>query len=169
MTYDTTAAGLTAEAGAEPPADLTPQGRMAWLLDRFVAHTPGVTHALLASRDGIKLLYSEMTRDPADAMAAAVSGLSSLAANLTGPTGGKLAPRQIIIERDDCLFFVTSAGTSSAFTNHPGNTRGVVDTVLGVIARPDADVGNIGFEMDRLVQRFASHMVTAVRQDDGSR
>ncbi|MFJ9085896.1 roadblock/LC7 domain-containing protein [Streptomyces sp. NPDC102384] len=140
---------------------------MAWLLRQFAIEVPGVTHAVLLSRDGLRLLDSEVDKDWADELSAALSGVASLASNITGPNHEKSPARQVIIERDDCLFFVQSAGRSAAFDNHPGNDRGVVDTVLAVIAAPDADVGTVGFEMGRLVQKFAPYMHIPVRGGTG--
>ncbi|MFI9755803.1 roadblock/LC7 domain-containing protein [Streptomyces collinus] len=157
MTFETTNPAV--------PADLNPQEQMAWLLNQFVGSVPGVTHAVLASRDGIKQLYSDVTRDQADTMAAALSSLLSLCANFPGPDGEKMHPRQVMIERDDCLIFVTRAGSTEAFPNLPGSGSGGVDTVLGVLAAPDANAGDVGFEMSRLVQQFAPYMTTPVRHE----
>ncbi|MGW2590313.1 roadblock/LC7 domain-containing protein [Streptomyces sp. NPDC001515] len=136
---------------------------MAWLLRQFVDDIAGVTHAVLLSRDALSLLDSDVEKDWADEMAAVVAGLASLATNLTGPTGLKRPARQIIIERDDCLLFIQSAGSSAAFDNYPGNERGEVDTILAVVTDPNADAGTVGFEMGRLVARFAPYMRIPVR------
>lgn len=140
---------------------------MAWLLRQFVADVPGVLHAVLLSRDGLRLLDSEVDKDWADELSAALSGVASLASNTTGPSHQKRPARQVVIERDDCLFFVQSAGRSAAFEDHPSNDRGVVDTVLTVIAAPDADAGPIGFETGRLIQKFAPYMQIPVRVGTG--
>ncbi|CAM5317085.1 Roadblock/LC7 domain-containing protein OS=Streptomyces tendae OX=1932 GN=GUR47_02765 PE=4 SV=1 [Streptomyces tendae] len=148
----------------------TPSGQrdsMVWLLRQFASETQGVTHAVLLSRDGLRLLDSDVDKDWADELSAAFSGVASLAANITGPSDKKRPARQVIIERDDCLFFVQSAGCSAAFDNHPGNERGEVDTILAVIATRDADVGTVGFEMGRLVAKFAPYMVIPVRVGTG--
>ncbi|MBV9026909.1 MAG: roadblock/LC7 domain-containing protein [Streptomycetaceae bacterium] len=139
---------------------------MEWLLDTFVSKVPGVTHALLVSRDGLTLLASGMDKDWADTMAATVSGHASLAQGTPGPKGGRLPAQQIMIEREDCLFFIMSSGTGqrSAFTSQPGTCQGTVDTVLGVLAEPDADGGTVGYEMGRLITAFAQHMHTPIRQ-----
>ncbi|MCC2269963.1 roadblock/LC7 domain-containing protein [Streptomyces sp. CT1-17] len=148
----------------------TPSGQrdsMVWLLRQFASETQGVTHAVLLSRDGLRLLDSDVDKDWADELSAAFSGVASLAANITGPSHKKRPARQVIIERDDCLFFVQSAGCSAAFDNHPGNERGEVDTILAVIATRNADVGTVGFEMGRLVAKFAPYMVIPVRVGTG--
>ncbi|MET8556633.1 roadblock/LC7 domain-containing protein [Streptomyces sp. NPDC004959] len=140
---------------------------MAWLLRQFTSETLGVTHAVLLSRDGLRLLDSDVDKDWADELSAAFSGVASLAANITGPSHKKRQARQVIIERDDCLFFVQSAGRSAVFDTHPGAERGEVHTILAVIATRDADAGTVGFEMGRLVAKFAPYMVTPVRVGTG--
>ncbi|MEU2144689.1 MULTISPECIES: roadblock/LC7 domain-containing protein [Streptomyces] len=140
---------------------------MAWLLRHFVADVPGVTHTVLLSRDGLRLLDSEVDKDWADELSAALSGVASLASNITGPSHQKRPARQVMIERDDCLFFVQSAGQSAAFGGHPSNERGLVETVLAVVAATDADAGTVGFEMGRLLQKFAPFMQIPVRVGTG--
>lgn len=150
-----------------PASEATPSHQrddMAWLLRQFVTDVPGVLHAVLLSRDGLRLLDSDVDKDWADELSAALSGVASLASNTTGPSHQKRPARQVIIERDDCLFFVQSAGRSGAFPDLPGNERGVVDTV---IAAPDADAGTIGFETGRLIQKFAPYMQIPVRSGTG--
>ncbi|MEN8654343.1 roadblock/LC7 domain-containing protein [Streptomyces sp. 21So2-11] len=152
-----------------PEAEVTASGKrgdMLWLLRHFAAEVPGVTHAVLLSRDGLRLLDSEVDKDWADELSAALSGVASLAANITGPSHQKRPAKQVVIERDDCLFFVQSAGHSAAFENHPGS-RGVVDTILAVVATTDADAGTVGFETGRLVQKFAPYMQIPVRVGTG--
>ncbi|MDI3421897.1 roadblock/LC7 domain-containing protein [Streptomyces luteolus] len=153
-----------------PATEATASGQrdnMVWLLRQLAADVPGVTHAVLLSRDGLRLLDSDVDKDWADELSAAISGVASVAANTTGPSHKKMPARQVIIERDDCLFFVQSAGRSAAFENHPGNERGEVDTILAVIATTDADAGAVGFEMGRLIQRFAPYMLIPVRVGTG--
>ncbi|MGW2421426.1 roadblock/LC7 domain-containing protein [Streptomyces sp. NPDC001709] len=154
------------DSAAATPVDMNDhQKKMAWLLKQFVSQIPGVTHALLVSRDGIKLLDSDIHPDWADPWAAAFCGLASLAQNIKGPRGEKLPPSQMIIDRADCFFFLQFAGTSAVFKNHPGSVGGTVETVLGVITEPDAEVSTVGYEMQNLVNKFAPFMVTPVRQD----
>jgi predicted regulator of Ras-like GTPase activity (Roadblock/LC7/MglB family) len=157
---------MTNVTGGTPASATSTSGQrdsMVWLLRQFASETPGVTHAVLISRDGLRLLDSDIDKDWADELSAAFSGVASLAANITGPHGKKRPARQVIIERDDCLFFVQSAGRSAAFDNHPGNERGEVDTILAVLAARDADAGTVGFEMGRLVQKFSPYMLIPVR------
>ncbi|MFB4420591.1 roadblock/LC7 domain-containing protein [Streptomyces sp. QL37] len=161
---------LNSTTGVAPASEATANHQrddMAWLLRQFADDVPGVLHAVLLSRDGLRLLDSEVDKDWADELSAALSGVASLASNATGPSHQKRPARQVIIERDDCLFFVQSAGRSAAFEDHPGNERGEVDTILAVIAAPDADAGPVGFEMGRLVKKFAPYMQIPVRVGTG--
>jgi predicted regulator of Ras-like GTPase activity (Roadblock/LC7/MglB family) len=152
-----------------PPQQLTlPYEQMEWLLDRFVDKTPGVTHALLVSKDGLTLLVgSSMGKDWADTLAASISGHASLAHGTQGPNGVLLPAKQIIIERPDALFFIMVAGEGqrAAFSSRPQTPQGMVDTVLGVLAHPHADAGAVGYAMGQLIKAFASCMQTPVRQE----
>ncbi|MFJ4828745.1 roadblock/LC7 domain-containing protein [Streptomyces sp. NPDC088747] len=140
------------------------KGQMTRLLDEFVKDTPGVTHTLLASTDGMKQVFcSHMDPDWTDKLAAAFAGLAGLAKGLTGPTDKSMSARQVLIERDDTLFLVTHAGTGSAF-NTSGDT---VATVLVVLVHTEANIGTVAFSAGRLVQRFAPFMTTPVRAHDG--
>jgi predicted regulator of Ras-like GTPase activity (Roadblock/LC7/MglB family) len=65
---------LSPPAGARTPQDF------GWLIGQFAAETPGVTHALLVSLDGLQLVASDaVTRDLGDQLAALTSGLLSMA------------------------------------------------------------------------------------------
>lgn len=155
MPYDTTSPLVS-------PREV--QGQLTRLLEEFVDDTVGVTHALLASRDGLKqAVVSHMDPDWADAVAAAFSGIAGLAKGVTGPTNRQEPAGQVLIERDDALFLATEAGAGTAFTSN-GTT---VATILVVIVRTDANVGSVAFAAGRLIQRFAPFMTTPVRTRDG--
>lgn len=155
---------------ATPASEMTPREQRdntEWLLRQFASDTPGVTHAVLLSRDGLRLLDSEVDRDWADELSAGLSGVASLAAKITGPSNRRSPAKQVVIERGDCLIFVQSAGRSAAFDNRPSDARGQVETILAVIAGTDADAGLVGFEMGRLVGKFAESMLVPVRVGTG--
>ncbi|MEV6028366.1 roadblock/LC7 domain-containing protein [Streptomyces sp. NPDC052036] len=153
---------------ADAPTSTDPRDQIAWLLKDFASQIPGVIHALLLSRDGLRLLDSGMNKNWADTTAAALSGLASLAKNIEGPDSKRRPVSQLMFERDDALFFIQTAGPSLVFEAQLGRAREDVDTVLGVIALPDADVGTVGYEMERLIHRFASYMTIPVRHPDAS-
>ncbi|MFD7130631.1 roadblock/LC7 domain-containing protein [Streptomyces sp. NPDC059894] len=143
----------------------TPSEQMGWLLDRFVDRTSGVTHAVLLSMDGLVLLSSTaVNRDWADRLSASFAGLASMGAGVPGPDDTCLPTSQIVIERADTLVFIMVAGQGQrAAFSHQGETRGTVDTVLGVLADPGADAGTVGFQMGHLIRQFAGIMQTPVR------
>ncbi|MET8981670.1 roadblock/LC7 domain-containing protein [Streptomyces sp. NPDC004539] len=154
----------TTNTAAGQPADGTPAGEMAWLVTTFVDQTPGVTHAMLLSRDGLSLLDSGLKKEWADRLAAAVSALASTATAIPGP-GGAAHPDQVLIERSDACFLIQSTGRTKAFDNR------TVDTVLCVVTEPAAVLRTVGLEMGRLVDRFAAFMTVEVRTagDGGGR
>ena len=157
MTNDTNA------AVASVPSPDAVKGQMTRLLDDFVKSTTGVSHAMLASRDGLKQVFSShMDPDWADELAATFSGMAGLAKGVTGPTDKQMAARQVLVERDDVMFLVTNAGVGSAF-NQSGKT---VATVLVALVATDANIGAVAFEIGRLVSRFAPFMTTLVRERD---
>ncbi|MYX27454.1 roadblock/LC7 domain-containing protein [Streptomyces sp. SID8381] len=148
---------------ATPDSVAEAQQAIAWLLQQFTADVPGATHALLLSREGLRLLDSGVDKDWADHLAAAISGVASLAANMTGPTHRKSPAKQVLIERDDCLVLVQGASLSSTFGDRPGTVDGHIRTILAVITTPTADVGTVGYEMARLITRFEPYMKVPVR------
>ncbi|MGW2769175.1 roadblock/LC7 domain-containing protein [Streptomyces sp. NPDC001275] len=133
--------------------------KMAWLLEQFATTVPGVKHCVLLARDGLKLLHSDMDEARADKLSAGFCGLAALAQRLPGPMDDQLPPQMVMIERPDGIFFCQGSGVSGLFRA----TRGNVDTLLAVIAEPDADSATIGYEMARLIDRFAPYMMTRVR------
>ncbi|WP_406438970.1 roadblock/LC7 domain-containing protein [Streptomyces sp. NBC_01613] len=163
MTHDTPRPDSGDTMTATASGQDEPSKQMARMLEEFVENVPGVTHALLVSRDGLKLVDSAIHKDWADTWAATLGSLASLCESIPGPRGGKEALKLALVERGDALICVSIAGTSAVFPNQPGNMLGVVDTVLAVIAEPDASAGTVGFEMGLLVDRFAPYMVAAVR------
>ncbi|MFA1538045.1 roadblock/LC7 domain-containing protein [Actinomadura monticuli] len=131
---------------------------LSWLLDEFVGRVIGVTAALLVSRDGLKMAAARLADDQADKAAAWVASLHSLARS-AGAISGVTASgfRQAVIEDDGVLVFVVSAG----YERHGG--AGLVGSVLGILASPDADPGVIGHEMGLLVGSVADHLATRTR------
>ncbi|MEU9270036.1 roadblock/LC7 domain-containing protein [Streptomyces sp. NPDC048251] len=165
MTYDVHSAA-TPVSTELPPASTDEQVReqLVRLLEQFVRDTPGVTDALLGSRDGMKQVWcSHMAVDWVDELAAAFSGLTALAGGVKGPMGAQLPPQQVLVERDDALFLLTDAGVGNSFNKNGAS----VATVLGVLTRSDANIGAVAFDIGRLVKRFAPFMTTPVRARDG--
>ncbi|MGF1647974.1 MAG: roadblock/LC7 domain-containing protein [Kineosporiaceae bacterium] len=112
----------------------------AWLVEAFVRRTPGVTHAQVATADGLVLAAS--AREPADRsdrLAAVAAGLTSIAHAAAHVVGGHLL--QTTIEIDTGLVVVRPL---------PGRGSG---TVLA-LTRPDADPDDIGYELTLLARRI---------------
>src|SRR6478609_4857254 len=109
-----------------------------WLITNFVDNTPGVSHTVVVSADGLLLAMSEgFPRDRADQLAAVASGLTSLTAGASRIFEGG-AVSQTVVEMERGFLFLMSISDGSS---------------LAVLAHPEADIGLIGYEMALLVDR----------------
>jgi predicted regulator of Ras-like GTPase activity (Roadblock/LC7/MglB family) len=119
-----------------------------WLLDDLTERISSVRHALVLSTDGLVTANSQ-TLDKADAehLAAVASGLQSLAKG-SGTQFGTGRVRQTMIEFEEGLLFVTSAGEGS---------------LLCVLTGPETDVGAVAYEMTLLVNRVGEHLGLPLR------
>lgn len=112
-------------------------------LDRFVDSTVGVEDALLVSADGVGLAVSDcLPAAVADQFGAIAAGLVSL----TGAAARCFAEdraQRVVIELDRSYLLV------SAVTDR---------VVLGVVARKDADIGLVAYEMTLVAQRLAPEL-----------
>lgn len=124
-----------------------PGETFAWLLNNFVDSTGGVTHALAVSADGIKLATSNaLPAANADQFAAITAGLSSLihgAANCFGET----SVERVMIEMGNSFLLISNVSHGA---------------VLGVIARKDADLGFVAYEMTVFAERAGSVLSPAL-------
>ena len=124
-----------------------PTEAFAWLLNNFVASTDGVHHALAVSADGIKLATSENLPDQnADQFAAITACLSSLihgAANCFGES----SVERVMIEMGASFLLISNVSHGA---------------VLGVIARKDADLGSVAYEMTLCAERSGSVLSPAL-------
>ena len=131
---------------AHPGAD----AKLNWLLDGLLSRTPGARHALVLSRDGLKLCRTpELSEDQADQLAAISAGIQSLAQGASMEFGdGTGGVRQSMTEFYGGILFVVEAGYG---------------THLAVVAEEDADVGLIGHNMNELVEQLGEHLSTPAR------
>ena len=119
-----------------------------WLVGEFVRGTPGVLHALVVSGDGLPLAASrEVNRTLADQLAAAVSGLASLARG-TAQLMRSEPVSQTIVEMNGGYLFVTSVSQGS---------------LLAVYAGPHCDLGLVGYEMTMVATRVGHAITPAPR------
>ncbi|MEV6132960.1 roadblock/LC7 domain-containing protein [Streptomyces violaceusniger] len=121
-----------------------------WLLENLLEKTPGSRHALVLSRDGLKLcLSSGLSVDQADQLAAIASGIQSLAHGASIEFGdGSGGVRQSMTEFHGGILFIVEAGEGAH---------------LAVVAHDDADVGIIGHNMNELVEQIGDHLRAAPR------
>ena len=120
-----------------------------WVLADFVRRVPHTRAAVLASSDGVLKHRHGLGADDADRLSAIATGLCSLARGvgvLAGDSEG--AVRQVVVEHDAGLLFVSAAGQRA---------------VLAVWAGQEADPGVVGYEMAQLVKSIPEHLATPVR------
>ena len=114
-----------------------------WLLAGFVNETPGVEHALAVSSDGLLIaLSSSLDRDRADRLSAVITGMRALAhgAGRELDRGDLL---QVLVEYAGAYLFVSSISDGST---------------MGVVASRECDLGLVGYETARLVERVGGQL-----------
>lgn len=118
-----------------------------FVLNRFVDDTGGVLFAQTVSADGMHLAASSAF-DAArhDTFAAIASGLASLTDSSVELFGLGAVTRQIIEATDGWVLLSRISNTAS----------------LGVLARRNADLGLIGYEMTRLAKQLGPALSPAV-------
>ncbi len=116
-----------------------------WLLESLLERTPGTRHALVLSRDGLKLCWSRhLTVDQADQLAAICSGIQALAQGASAEFGdGTGGVRHSMTEFHGGLLFIVEAGAGAH---------------LAVVAEDGADPGVVGHRMTELVEQIGEHL-----------
>src|ERR671914_1815856 len=122
-----------------------------WLLENLLERTPHALHALVLSKDGLKICHTPgLTVDQADQLAAIASGIQSLAYGASIEFGdGSGGVRQSMTEFYGGLLFIVEAGEGAH---------------LAVIATDAADVGVIGHNMNELVEQIGEYMTAPPRR-----
>ncbi|WP_436840663.1 roadblock/LC7 domain-containing protein [Streptomyces griseoloalbus] len=138
---------MTGQPGTTVPTPTmqTTDNSLSWLLHGLLEQTPGTRHALVLSRDGLKLCWSEhLTLDRADQLAAICSGIQALAQGASVEFGdGTGGVRQSMTEFHGGLLFIVEAGEGAH---------------LAVVAGEDADPGVVGHQMTELVEQIGEHL-----------
>jgi predicted regulator of Ras-like GTPase activity (Roadblock/LC7/MglB family) len=126
-----------------------------WLLENLVGNTPGARHALVLSKDGLKLSHTgRLSVDRADQLAAIAAGVQSLSHGASMEFGdGTGGVRQSMTEFHGGLLFIVEAGEGAH---------------LAVLAADDADVGLIGHNMDELVEQIGDFLTSPPRRPEPS-
>ncbi|MFD7439558.1 roadblock/LC7 domain-containing protein [Streptomyces sp. NPDC059861] len=123
----------------------TTDNSLTWLLMNLLERTPGTRHALVLSRDGLKLCWTEhLTMDQADQLAAICSGMQALAQGASVEFGdGSGGVRHSMTEFHGGLLFIMDAGEGAH---------------LAVLADDSADPGVVGHQMTELVDQIGDHL-----------
>lgn len=134
----------------------TTSANLDWLLENLVGSTAGAVHALVLSRDGLKLCHtSELSVDKADQLAAIAAGVQALSQSASVEFGdGSGGVRQSMTEFHGGLLFIVEAGEGAH---------------LAVLADDTADVGLIGHRMDELVEQIGDFLTSPPRPSLPSR
>ncbi|SFC46701.1 roadblock/LC7 domain-containing protein [Streptomyces aidingensis] len=125
---------------------------LSWLLSGLVQRVPHTRSALLLSSDGLVKAAHGLDIDAADHLAALASGLYSLARSAGARFGDGGDVRQVVVELDATLLFVSTAGQGAC---------------LAVLAGRDADAAVLGYEMAMLVKSVRPALMTPARQHAG--
>ncbi|GAA3869266.1 roadblock/LC7 domain-containing protein [Streptomyces sedi] len=145
----------TSSAGTRHPSPTaTADERLNWLLERLLDRTPGARHALVLSRDGLKLCRTpELSEDQADQLAAIAAGIQSLSHGASIEFGdGSGGVRQSMTEFYGGILFIVEAGDGAH---------------LAIVADQHADVGVIGHNMNELVEQLGEYLSAAPREQGG--
>jgi predicted regulator of Ras-like GTPase activity (Roadblock/LC7/MglB family) len=123
----------------------TTDNSLDWLLENLLDHTPGTRHALVLSRDGLKLCWTpDLPLDQADQLAAICSGIQALAQGASVEFGDR------------------RGGVRHSMTAYYGGQLFIVDAGdgahLAVVAEENADPEYVGQEMSHLVGAIGAHL-----------
>lgn len=130
----------------------TTEGRLSdldWLLSGLVQRVPYTRSAVLLTADGLVSCVHGLDPDSADHLAALASGLYSLGRSAGARFGDGAEVRQVVVELDTALVFVSAAGSG---------------TCLAVLADREADAGVLGYEMAMLVKSVRPYLSAAPRR-----
>ncbi|MEU8970665.1 roadblock/LC7 domain-containing protein [Streptomyces monashensis] len=128
----------------------TADDKLTWLLEGLLERTPGARHALVLSRDGLKLCHSpELSVDQADQLAAIAAGIQSLSHGASAEFGdGSGGVRSAMTEFYGGVLFIMEAGAGAH---------------LAVVTTEDADAGVVGHTMNELVEQLGEHLTARPR------
>ncbi|WP_435059237.1 roadblock/LC7 domain-containing protein [Streptomyces sp. bgisy060] len=131
--------------------ELSPLGQM---LADFVDHTPGAVASVLVTSDGLVDEFHGLPEEGADTLAAAVSGIASLANGVFRDAPGEV--QQSVVEHDSGTLFVMRAKV-------PPQVKSKVGSLLAVLTNETADAGVVGYEMLQWIERMHEHLLNPVR------
>ncbi|MER5427522.1 roadblock/LC7 domain-containing protein [Streptomyces sp. NPDC002588] len=128
----------------------TADEKLSWLIEGLLERTPGARHALVLSRDGLRLCRTpELTVDQADQLAAIAAGIQSLSHGASVEFGDG------------------SGGVRSSMTEFYGGTLFIVEAGegahLAVVTDDEAEPGLVGHNMSELVEQLGEHLTAQPR------
>ncbi|GAA1298094.1 roadblock/LC7 domain-containing protein [Saccharothrix xinjiangensis] len=119
-----------------------------WLVSSFADRVPGVAHAVVISVDGLLLTASSgLPEDRADQLAAIAAGVASLTESASRCFDGGSVLRSVV-EMQHGIMLLMSIRDGSC---------------LAVLAAPDADVGQIAYEMTVVVDQVGQVLTPELR------
>ncbi len=119
-----------------------------WLVSNFADRVPGVAHAVVISVDGLLLTASNgLPDDRADQLAAIAAGVASLTESAARCFDGGGVLRSVI-EMQYGIMLLMSIRDGSC---------------LAVLAAPDADVGQVAYEMTVVVEQVGQLLTPELR------
>lgn len=123
----------------------TTDEKLTWLIEGLLKRTPGARHALVLSRDGLKLCRTpELSTDQADQLAAIAAGIQSLSQGASMEFGdGSGGVRSAMTEFYGGVLFIVEAGEGAH---------------LAVVTTEEADPGLVGHHMNELVEQLGDHL-----------
>jgi predicted regulator of Ras-like GTPase activity (Roadblock/LC7/MglB family) len=128
----------------------TTERDLEWLLENLLERTPGSLHALVLSRDGLRLCHTRgLSADKADQLAAIAVGFQSLAHSASVEFGDSTeGVLQSMTEFYGGLLFIVEAGEGAH---------------LALVAADKADVGVVGHNMNEIIEQIGEYLTAPVR------
>ncbi|MET9558973.1 MULTISPECIES: roadblock/LC7 domain-containing protein [Streptomyces] len=129
----------------------TTEEKLGWLVQGLLARTPGARHALVLSRDGLKLCSTpELSVDQADHLAAIAAGIQALSHGASLQFGdGTGNVRSAMTEFYGGILFIVEAGEGAH---------------LALVTTEEADTGIVGHNMGQLVEQLDGHLSAPPRR-----
>ncbi|MGI5195938.1 roadblock/LC7 domain-containing protein [Streptomyces sp. CA-288835] len=119
--------------------------KLSWLIEGLLERTSGARHALVLSRDGLKLCRTGgLTSDQADQLAAIAAGIQSLTHGASVEFGdGSGGIRSAMAEFYGGVLFIVEAGAG---------------VHLAVVTDEEADAAAVGHNMSEFVAQLGGHL-----------